>query len=230
MLTGPYRAITAYGSFTIEVDITTAPKEVVEWHWDCKDEFDSPVTRTIQTRSSNRNIEVTYMVLSDAAELHVQVYLRLPSDRAPKTGNGVVYGKITICSEAFQGYEYGERSVLFDSMHKGVQLIPDSSRNDCMARLPLARSVLAVPLGWLLDIEMSLYDELPDQQGTVKPIFQSQDLWLDLENYEDRKWNSSFGNNGKVEVKITSPDIDFWEELNFVPPKPTYGGCERNLL
>ncbi|CAD6258211.1 unnamed protein product [Miscanthus lutarioriparius] len=210
LLTGPYRAISAYGSFTIEVDICGAVMaaqqdqgsgDVGELNWDCYDEekvYDRPVRETITTSSSGRKVEVTYAVLSDAVDAELEVHLRLPGATAEGRG-AVVYGRIATRSKAFH-HEHLAWSVLFDSEVDGVSLVADGAGS--IARLPLARSVVAMPLGSPLVIMATLYDAPPSQYG-VSPVFQCQDMELTL---DDRMRRRSADNGGEFEVSITSPD------------------------
>lgn len=195
LLTGPYRAISAYGSFTIEVDITGAG-DVGELDWDCYDQekvYDRQVTETITTSSSGRKVHVTYAVLSDAVDAELEVHLRLPGATA-----AAVYGRIATRSKAFHD-EDRACSVLFDSEVKGVPLVADS--HGVITRLPLARSVVAMPLGSPLLITATLYDAPPNQHG-VSPVFQFQDMELTL----DMRRRSADNGGGEFEVSITSPD------------------------
>ncbi|KAF7034007.1 hypothetical protein CFC21_045066 [Triticum aestivum] len=190
LLTGPYRAISAYGSFTIEVDISGAG-DVGELDWDCYDQakvYDRQVTETITTSSSGRKVHVTYAVLSDAVDAELEVHLRLPGATA-----AAVYGRIATRSKAFHD-EDTSWSVLFDSEVEGVLLVAGT-------RLPLARSVVAMPLGSPLLITATLYDAPPSQHG-VSPVFQFQDMELTL----DMRRCSANNGGGEFEVSITSPD------------------------
>ncbi|XP_066339242.1 60 kDa jasmonate-induced protein-like [Miscanthus floridulus] len=210
LLTGPYRAISAYGSFTIEVDIRGAEMAAQqdqgadggELNWDCYDTdkvYDRPVTETITTSRSGRMVKVTYAVLSDAVDAELKVHLRLPGATAEGRG-AVVYGRIATRSKAFHDEDLAW-SVLFDSEEvEGVSLVADGPGS--IARLPLARSVVAMPLGSPLVIMATLYDAPPSQHG-VSPVFQCQDMELTL---DDRMRRRSADNGGEFEVSITSPD------------------------
>lgn len=209
-LTGPYRAITAYGSFTIEVEITgpeDASTDTGELTWNCYDgqnTYDEPVTGPITTRSGQ--VEVTYAVLRDAMEANVEVRLLLPE----ATAESRVYGRIATRSRAFSGRNKDKAwCVLFDSQSEGVPLIADGSAS--MPRLPLARSVISLPLGKPLEIDATLYDEplSPGGEGVRHPFFQYHE---DLEvTVDDQTWTrplTTGKQDGKIEVRITSPDLD----------------------
>jgi len=216
LLTGPYRAISADGSFTIEVDIrgaVMAPAQqdqgsgpsgdVGELNWDCYDEhkiYDRPVKEFITTSSSSRKVEVTYAVLSDAVDAELEVHLRLPGATADDGRAAVVYGTIATRSKAFDDDDQAW-SVLFDSKVEGVSLVADGP--DTIDRLPLARSVVAMPLGSPLVITATLYNAPPSQHGVIiSPVFQCQDMELNLDDPTTR----SADNGSEFEVRITSPD------------------------
>ena len=153
-LTGPYTAISAYRSFTFRVDITGGPdgaQDRGELDWDCYDEenrYDEPVTGTITTNKGKRNVNVTYAVLSEAVEVNVEVDLLLPPGAASAV-SPVIYGQIATRSLAFNGDER-TWSVLFDSMRNGAEITYGRSGGfGSMAQIPLARSVVAMPLGSL---------------------------------------------------------------------------------
>lgn len=169
-----------------------------ELNWDCYDTdkvYDRPVTETITTSRSGRMVKVTYAVLSDAVDAELKVHLRLPGATAEGRG-AVVYGRIATRSKAFHDEDLAW-SVLFDSEVEGVSLVADSRGS--ITRLPLARSVVAMPLGPPLVIMATLYDAPPSQHG-VSPVFQCQDMELTL---DDRMRRSA---GGEFEVSITSPD------------------------
>jgi hypothetical protein len=141
---------------------------------------------------------VTYAVLSDAVDAELEVHLRLPGASAEGRG-AVIYGRIATRSKAFHDEDLAW-SVLFDSEVKGVSLVADGPGS--IARLPLARSVVAMPLGSPLVIMATLYDAPPSQHG-VSPVFQCQDMELTL---DDRIRRRSADNGGEFEMSITSPD------------------------
>lgn len=79
-------------------------------------------------------------------EVKVDLNLRLPE----ATAQTRIYGQIAARSEAFSGSDEAW-SVLFDSKVEGEVLSNDGSAS--MAQLPLARSIIAIPLGWPLVIK-----------------------------------------------------------------------------
>ncbi|KAL6640837.1 hypothetical protein ACP70R_021960 [Stipagrostis hirtigluma subsp. patula] len=182
VLTGPYTGISACGNFAIKVDIQTEEGgEVgssssadaggtIYWEWDCyKQEYAAevedrkPVTRNIST-DPHRKVLVTYLVMSDALEATVQVKLRfkddpekdgdlpqelededLPAAKEERDKRYAVNGKIAAHIDDFQDH----RIVLFSSAPKRSVPIPRSWI------LPLARSVIAMPYGKPLHIEVA---------------------------------------------------------------------------
>ncbi|CAL4897623.1 unnamed protein product [Urochloa decumbens] len=238
LLTGPYRAISAYGSFTIEVDVSGAvmaaaqqdqgagsSTDVGELNWDCYDEenvYDRPVTETITTSSSGHKVQVTYAVLSDAVDTELQVRLRLPGATAEGRG-AVVYGRIATRSKAFHDDDRAW-SVLFDSEVEGVSLVADDRGS--ITELPLARSVVAMPLGSPLVVRATLYDAPPSQRHGVSPVFQCQDMELTL---DDRIRRRSADNGCEFEVSITSTEYYPQPRRNETPRQTPAGshyyGC-----
>lgn len=222
LLTGPYTAISAYGSFTIEVD---CDGDVGELNWDCynKDnEYNKPITGTIITPKSGHKVEVIYAVLHDAVEINVDFILRdLPGATVHQTR---VYGEIAVRSEALDDSEQAW-SVLFNSEGQAV--------TDGSFSLPLARSVVAMPLGSPLVIKatLDLYDAPPSQlRGGVDHFFQCQDLKLTLGDYTKKV---RMENGSEVEVKITSredpcPPSGSSARITSLPPSCSSYTCGGN--
>ncbi|CAL4989485.1 unnamed protein product [Urochloa decumbens] len=168
VLTGPNKGISANGCFAIKIDIpatTTAGSSSgdaggsIYWKWDCYDpEFaedvdkPQPVRRTISSSSSpGRNVEVTYAVLSSALEATAQVKLHLKDGHSPR-----VHGNITARIGGFEA-----PSILFRrEKETGQRFYPTDSRF-----LELARSVVAVPCGRMIHIEVDLQIETSINQG-----------------------------------------------------------------
>ncbi|XP_015616112.1 60 kDa jasmonate-induced protein [Oryza sativa Japonica Group] len=154
MLTGPYRAISADGSFLIEVHTNNAGDVDGTLFWDCYDdrndhEHDITLTNTINT--SLGPVEVTYAVLTDAVEATVQVKLlhasRRIQHRHAVAATIFVYGDITARSECFS-----VGSVLFSRGSQNKVALTSGS-----TLLPLSRCVVAVPLNDQVEIEVKLY-------------------------------------------------------------------------
>ncbi|KAL6595524.1 hypothetical protein ACP70R_047864 [Stipagrostis hirtigluma subsp. patula] len=191
LLTGPYIAVSADGSFTIEVKDGNST-ETGKLTWDCTDEsnvYDEPVVGKIKM-NGGQEIEVTYAVLDDAVEANVEVHLR----HLGVTAQNRVYGEITARSH---GSDL-RRVVLLDP-----KLEREAHISDSWVQLPLARSVLAVPFDCPLLINATLYGE-PPREG-VRPIF----IWEDLElTLGDQRSECREENGVEVKVKISSPDFD----------------------
>ncbi|KAK3118472.1 hypothetical protein QOZ80_9BG0699670 [Eleusine coracana subsp. coracana] len=139
LLTGPYRAISAAGCVSIEVDLFspgTGHGTAGKLLWDCYDVgnhgmfYDWPTTQTINT--SRGDIDVTYAVLSNAVEASVEVKL-LPA-----------------------GYGAANPADILLHDQEVVVTGPDY-------RVPLARSVVAVPLDRPLVTQAKL--QASDQAG-----------------------------------------------------------------
>ena len=167
VLTGPYRGISAaYGCFAIRIDIPKTPSSSsgdtcslpIEWEWDydvkqCANQVDAskPSEHTITTKDgAGKDVEVamvTYAVMSNALDGSVQVKLLL-SDDEPSPAGGV-YGEVTAYIGGFQ-----KGSKLFNRTETTQQRF--SSTDSRELELDLARSVVAVPCGWLLRIHVDL--------------------------------------------------------------------------
>ncbi|XP_047085122.1 uncharacterized protein LOC124696433 [Lolium rigidum] len=137
VLTGPHRAISADGgSFAVKVDLPSSDEsDDVDGTtlWECDvDDTDSMVESSITTDSGN--IVVTCAMLSNAVEATVHVNLTA-------TTTTHVYGKIFAHIPQFRDED---NVVLFDrGTDEMVELAPSSSGSV----IPLARSVVAVPIG-----------------------------------------------------------------------------------
>ncbi|XP_062201344.1 60 kDa jasmonate-induced protein-like isoform X2 [Phragmites australis] len=194
VLTGPYRAISADGSFVIKVDIDSAGEPSTigasgnaggTLSWDCYDDganavYDVPLTWPIST--AHGPVEVTYAVLTNAVEATVQVRLLLVAEAGT-----FIHGKVTARSKAFD-----VASVLFshDSEDK-VAIASDDST------VPLSRSVVAVPLNSPLEVEASFHTP----EGIVRGKFE---LYPELSGEHVK---SVFTEHGEIEVKVTWSDI-----------------------
>lgn len=137
-LTGPYRAVSADGCVAIVLNLDhqdTAQSSATEILLDVYDEatrYDEPITY-----SDGRDVEVTYALLSDAAEAVVEV--RLLGQRVSCTVGGTVVART-----------YVGEVVLFDEEKA------DGARVGTDGVIPLARSVVAVPLTSSLTVEVDL--------------------------------------------------------------------------
>jgi len=173
VLTGPNIGFSALGCFAIKVDIpgtATAGSSrgdaggPIEWEWDCYDDPDEvgdklkTVTRTISSSGPGRNVQVTYAVMPDALEASVQVKLRLKDGHSHS-----VHGNIK-ARPHISGYEAWSVVLFRRTEGMGQRFSPTDSRF-----LQLARSVVGVPRGWDLHIEVDLQIETSNIQG-CKPL------------------------------------------------------------
>jgi hypothetical protein len=165
VLTGPYRAISADGgSFAVKVDLPGSSDDVDgATLWECDlDDMDAVVESSITT--DNGNIVVTSAMLSYAVEATVHVNLAA-------TTTTHVYGKIFAHIPQFRDED---NVVLFDrGTDEMVELAPSSSGSV----IPLARSVVAVPIGSpLVIMKVSLHAtttppaRAPVHEDTAIPI------------------------------------------------------------
>ena len=199
VLTGPNIGISALGCFAIKVDIpgtATAGSSrgdaggPIEWEWDCYDPAevgDKPktVTRTISSSGPGRNVEVTYAVMPDALEASVQVKLRLKDGHSHS-----VHGNIKARPHIA---DFKAWSVVLFRRTKGMgqRFSPTDSRF-----LQLARSVVGVPRGRELHIEVDLQIETSNIQGCKR-------LKVDFYFKADQILRRSQVDGDEIEVNVT---------------------------
>ncbi|CAL4907888.1 unnamed protein product [Urochloa decumbens] len=201
LLTGPYRAISADGSVAIKLDLHDASQELapssdnkeakaglISWDvYEPSEEYDKAISRIVDTRYGP--VEVTYAVLSNAVEASVEVTLvrREEEGQAADTGPGAgVRGRIVARSQLFE-----IETVLFDGE------FGQSSRAESTGAttIPLARSILAVPLLWPLMVEADLRARSGDEIAIGSLEFQPE--------VDGQHVKRLVGRSGAVEVKIT---------------------------
>ncbi|XP_062200673.1 60 kDa jasmonate-induced protein-like [Phragmites australis] len=196
VLTGPHRAISADGSVAITLDLDDGSQEpppssqeggnkTGKISWDVYHpsvEHDKAISQTVDTRCGPA--EVTYAVLSNAVEGVVEVKLVHGEDGGP----ACVRGRITARSRLF---EVG--IVLFDS--ESDESVLARARLEGLSTIPLARSVLAVPLAWPLTVEADLRARSGDEiaKGYLE-------FYPELDGQHVKRL---VGRNGEIEVKIT---------------------------
>jgi hypothetical protein len=160
VLTGPYTSISAYGCFAIKIDIPPPGAAAgsskgdgsgsIIWEWDCydpeyaKEVDEGPRTRTISSSSGpDRNVKVTYAVMSNALEATVQVKIQRTDGNSSCSVHGYITARIG---------DFKHQKILFDRTQETAQhFSPTESRV-----LQLARNVVAVPCGQKLHIEVHL--------------------------------------------------------------------------
>jgi len=169
VLTGPYKAISADGSFVLQVDDTGANASTgfkssnvgAAMFWDGYAEYkgcNQVLTQNI-TMAPGRNVEVTYGVLTNAVEAYVMV--RLFNDKIPswtRANPAMVYGKITAHLEGMDA-----DSVLFSrEPEEKVEV-----QYGAVPVLPLARSVVAVPFNSKMMITLDLHAGVFGTEDTI---------------------------------------------------------------
>ncbi|XP_066161507.1 60 kDa jasmonate-induced protein [Oryza sativa Japonica Group] len=222
VLTGPYRAISADGSFLIEVDTNNEDvhpdkkrknneSEVSSddvdgtLFWDSYNDYnytrsDRILAHTIRT--SLGPVEVTYAVLTNAVEATVQVKLLLLTGDGAATFAGsdtlFVYGDITVRSHCFD-----VASMLFS--HGSQNKVAVALTSDT-ATIPLSRCVVAVPLHHRVEIEAKLYVETSNEEESINyTCFQGK---LDFAAGRDQQIQQiSHGDNPAVVEVTWSPDF-----------------------
>ncbi|CAM0885663.1 unnamed protein product [Alopecurus aequalis] len=212
-LTGPYRAISADGSFAIQVDWNDASDESKnvrgDMLWNCYSNdavYDKALTQVITkddrsikdiTKDGRYIVEVTYAVLSDAVEATVQVHLKLEGQYiAGATAR--VYGEITAKNQRFPN----NTMLLFgrtDEDGMELQVDPSAEQGLGVIQLPLARSVVATPLDSLLQLEVKVYAAYPPNHE--KFYFHE---YMDFPPLDQH--TGEMERNGVV-VQVTSPHV-----------------------
>ncbi|VAH86700.1 hypothetical protein VPH35_057019 [Triticum aestivum] len=161
-LTGPYRAISADGSFVIQVQGSERSKNVGgDMLWDCYS--DQAVYDKVLTHNIGSIADVTYAVLSNAVETSVQVQLKLNGDKAGATAR--VHGEITAKYQ-----HYNDHSIVLFSCTKEKEMELEISMYDGIISIPipLQRSVIAVPVSSSLQIKVKIHVTcLPKHEGVV---------------------------------------------------------------
>jgi len=232
VLTGPYRGISAYGNFAIQVVMPAATGGEVEpstsggagdpitWEWDCynpeyADEVDAPepVTRTISLDDSGRKIDVTYLVMSDAVEAKVEVKLRLEDNL--KIANYLPnedYGKGFAAIEEDRGRNYTAHGIItvriscFKQhpivLFKSEDPIPFDFKS---LILPLARSVVQVPYGKRLRLHVDMFDLHITERSSNRDVRKPNGLSFGFGHFSPTPKVSN--NDSEVEVNVTWPAL-----------------------
>ena len=209
VLTGPYTGISAYGCFSIEIDIPQAASSSSgnkhnstkwEWEWDCDDpkhaaqvDLMQPAHGIISTPDGRKVAKVTYTVMSDALEATVQIRLGLKDGYSP----GGISGEVTA---RIDGFKNDHKSVLFRrAKGKGQRF---STTNDkSWLLLELARNVVAVPRGRVLHIVVNLKIEADDGKKV--------EVNVPL-RFENGICSSKTDNGKEVQVEVTwYPEVNF---------------------
>lgn len=187
LLTGPYRTISADGCIAFVLNLHDGSQDgkkanqsqILVDMYDPTTKYDELVSTKVDTGYGSA--EVRYAVLSNAIECDVEVKLILGDDSAPAYSHGT----ITACSELVK-----QDIVLFDGE------ITDATLPELI--LPLARSVLAVPLKWSLKIQVVLRG--PSGEELVK------DHVMFYPVLDDELVSRAVANSGKFEVKMAWSD------------------------
>ncbi|KAI4997378.1 hypothetical protein ZWY2020_052720 [Hordeum vulgare] len=166
VLTGPYVPISADGeSFAFKVNISGSDEfddtnEGTLWEF-IVDDVDYVVESSIAT--DNGDILVTYAVLGNAVEANVQVYLVHFRDTTNTSTH--VHGKISVNIPLYGADD--KVWLLSCQDDEKVELIPSSAGSI----VPLAWSIVAVPIGSPLMVKVSLH-------ATPTPTNQDSTLFL----------------------------------------------------
>lgn len=205
VLTGPYRGISAEGSFLIEVDGKDTADSYSqlggEIFWDCYEEddvYDKVLIKTMNNIRTNKFFAtVHYAAFSDAIEATVEVKLNLHRRDSIITH---VYGKITAHFPAL-GDDDASFMLLFNRpADEKVKVVPSAGQEVHL----LSRSVLAVPwiqtslTGLLIHVNLTAF--LND--GADNKVSRKKEFFFDRYTGEIRP---PFDYTEQIQVKITSP-------------------------
>ncbi|KAI1084836.1 ribosome-inactivating protein [Whalleya microplaca] len=191
-LTGPSRAISAAGDFTIDFDLKdrdfiSQDDEISrgQFAWNVYDHTNILDTLRAETiTGDNGSVAMNYAVMSNAAEALIEIIL-VEGD-GEDTAN--VYGRIHARNFSFAGeIDLFRRS---DSDHVNVK--PNQ-------RIPLLRSALAIPMDGTLSISASLFDH---------DVFSPDDeIAQGFAEFEPQISTSVFkvieGKHGKIDVRVS---------------------------
>uniref|UniRef100_A0A8I6XDR7 DUF6598 domain-containing protein n=1 Tax=Hordeum vulgare subsp. vulgare TaxID=112509 RepID=A0A8I6XDR7_HORVV len=182
LLTGPYRVISLDGCVLLEYNIDDRCHDEILLDIDHPStKYNEAVTEELGCTCNNHpRAVVTYALLSNAVEAIVEVKLHQQRDNT-------FYGRIIARS-------YLGEVVLFESNYENMLI--GSSQEPTI--IPLARSVLAVPLDSSLQIEVDLHD-----QSNGKIVKGHATCQADLNSNHVLRLN---GEDGQVDVKITWSD------------------------
>lgn len=188
LLIGPARAIFAYDSFSIDVDLKDkdagldpddeVSRRQIGWNvYNTTNSYDEFISRKIDCQFGS--VTVNYAVLSDAAVAKVEVTLIDGDGESPAD----VYGRIV----ALNGIN---ESMLF-RREKNERMDVRSGQ-----LIPLSRSVVAVPLDGSLKVLVELYDyDNDDEIAKGIAVFPA--------GLSPPSENSISGKQGKIGVKVS---------------------------
>ena len=144
------------------------------------------MTRTISSSGPGRNVEVTYAVMSNALKATVLVKLRIKDGDSPCSVHGNITARIG---------DFKQQSILFRRTQEMAQRFsPTDSRV-----LQLARSVVAVPYGRVLHIDLHLQIETSNNRGVKRHFNTTVTLSFPERTLSQRHQV----HGGEVEVDVT---------------------------
>jgi hypothetical protein len=177
-LYGPYRSISADGSFAIQVEGLKKSKNAGgDMFWDCYS--DKAVYDKFLTQDIGSIAKVSYVVLSNAVETSVQVQLKLP----PPGIAARVHGEITA---HYEGYKNHCILLFSRTEDKKMELEVPSSDDYINVPIPLQRAVIAAPVGLSLRINVNIHVVFPPTNDNAVAI--CDHLVLNLEGGEKGKF------------------------------------------
>ncbi|KAM0664435.1 hypothetical protein ACQRIU_007017 [Beauveria bassiana] len=188
-LTGPSRAISAAGSFVIDLDLKDfdylSPNDEISqgqisWNvYDPSNMYDEPLQKSIAVSYGQATVD--YVVMSNAAEALVEVVLIDGDDENPAN----VYGYVKVYSK------FVERE-LFRKENDYIDVRPGEN-------IPLSRAVMAVPMDSTLRVFAVLgdYDSLSPNDNIARGSVEFKPQVLQSTK------QTITGDYGKVEVRIT---------------------------
>ncbi|XP_010940856.1 60 kDa jasmonate-induced protein-like [Elaeis guineensis] len=191
-LTGPARAISAYGSFTIDValmdrDADPSPDDEVShgkisWNvFHTTNVYDKLLFHDVDGKYGS--VTVSYAVLSDAAQATVEVTLINGDGEDPAD----VYGRL------FARNGVGESVLFWRKSDEDIEVSPGK-------HIPLSRSVVAVPLESSLIVRADLYDRDRDASPDDEIAKGTAEFPAQLSGTSQKHISGQYG---EIRVKVT---------------------------
>ncbi|KAI4964173.1 hypothetical protein ZWY2020_006947 [Hordeum vulgare] len=228
VLSGPSRVISADGgSFAIKFDpcesdsddsIIQLDKDNNLWELECianDDEY--CVLESSITTGLGRTAEVTYAVLNNAVEATIEATLFLSRDTTQGTTH--IDGKISAHIPLFSHDD--SASVLLFSKAKGKKTDPEI-RDARSIPIPLARSVVAMPLCSSLTIKVSLHATtlMHDEEGSTSTSGDASTSTTPAEDHFEHSFDMHLGETcslsvegvGKLCICLDIPCSEYKEE------------------
>ncbi|XP_057956718.1 60 kDa jasmonate-induced protein-like [Malania oleifera] len=192
LLTGPARSISAYDSFTIDVNLmddskTSTNDEVIRelFTWNvyltASNVYNEPMTDKVVGKNGSATVD--YIVMSNAVQANVEITLINGDGKDLIELNGFVTAR---------GDEFVNECMLFRKTNN------ENIEVRCGQLIPMSRSTIAVPLDSSLVVKAELIDRDRDTNHEIAngaAVFPT--------NLSGTYTENILGNNGEIQVKVT---------------------------